>query len=391
MNKIVISNKGLIIPEDLMLIGSSSKRGDSSKIGMFGSGWKYALAWFLRNGVKIEIYSGHNQIEISTIDKSHRSNNVKVITVDGEKTSLTTDMGPGWSGWMALREVVSNAIDEGEHSVDFKWNPEVNTEANKTKIVIPVNNELSDIMMKYEHYFAFDRETSYNYEAGRVFLKSSKSEINIYRKGIRCYDDSAFKDSYIDFDFNKIPINESRISSYWDVENNARKIMKSPDIHLEVFVAALNSGNMDFLPTDPTERILEHLECLYQSDHSFYCQGVLNIKGLMAMGENGLEVPDSWWKILEDKGWVESMFSFLGSGYKFMRTDAFETEGIKYYLKGIRCNIEVQVGKFDSSFIDVKVEGNKALVSEKIKGRDRYAAAKIIKKMDVMDIEELLA
>ena len=390
MNKIVIKNKGLIIPEDLTLIGSSSKRGDSSKIGMFGSGWKYALAWFLRNGIKVDIYSGNNKIDISTITTQHRDNSVEVITVNGEKTSLTTNMGPKWTGWMAIREVVSNAIDEGDYSINLAWNPVIKSEDNLTTIVIEVNNELSDIMMKYEHYFSFDRKTEYVYPNGRVFLKSEKSEIKIYRKGIKCYDDGVFETSYIDFDFNDININESRLTSFWSIQAESRDLFLSNNLHMKVLLAALNSGNMNLLPNNPNQTILKHLENLHDSGHNFHCQSFLDIKGMMSLKENSIEVPDSWWQTLEKNNWVSNMFDFLGNGYNFSRTDLFETKGIEYYLKGIKCNMNVKVGKFDSSYINVKVSGSDAFVSERCKGEDRNTAAKIIKEMDVRDIEELL-
>lgn len=392
MNKIVIKNKGLILPDDLILIGSSTKRNDDSKIGMFGSGWKYALSWFLRNNISIEIYSGDNKIDISIKSKQHRDKVVDVITVNGSETSLTTEMGPDWTGWMALREVISNAIDEGEHSVDISWSPEITPSSDYTTIIIPVNNELSNIMMKYEHYFAFERVTNYVYDEGRVFLKSEKAEINIYRKGIRCYDDTFYYNgSYLDFDFNDIKINESRLSSHWDIQVSIKKILSNENLHSKILVAALKSDEfVGLLPSSPTPRMLKILEELYNSGNNFHCQALLNIRGMMALKENSLEVPDSWWTILEKNNLVDSLFSFLGNGFKFMKTEAFDTKGIEYYLKGINCNMKVVVGKFDNSFISVKVSNGEAYVSEKCEGNDRETAAKIIKEMNIRDIEALL-
>lgn len=49
-----IENEGTVPVEAFTLIGASSKRDDSSKIGMFGSGNKYALAYLLRNNYGID-------------------------------------------------------------------------------------------------------------------------------------------------------------------------------------------------------------------------------------------------------------------------------------------------------------------------------------------------
>lgn len=49
MKYIRIKNQWLIEPQALHLVGASTKRNDASKIGQFGSGNKYAMAYLLRN------------------------------------------------------------------------------------------------------------------------------------------------------------------------------------------------------------------------------------------------------------------------------------------------------------------------------------------------------
>ena len=98
-NWIKISNSGLIEEEALTLLGASSKRNDSSKIGMFGSGNKYALAFFKRNNIDIRIFSGKNEIEIDLVEKNFKNKTFKVLSINGKETSITTEFGPKWKLW----------------------------------------------------------------------------------------------------------------------------------------------------------------------------------------------------------------------------------------------------------------------------------------------------
>lgn len=389
MNSIVIKNKGQIVAEDLMLIGSSTKREQTNKIGMFGSGWKYALAWFLRNDIPIRVYSGKEQIAIGVKEVNHRNNIVNVITIAGRETSLTTDMGPQWTGWMALREVISNAIDEGQHSIDVIWKPQIEPVDGETIIEIPTNNELAEVMMKFEHYFAFDRKTKFEYPQGKVYLKVEKTPVSVYRKGIRCFDDSTMT-SYMDFNFNEIDINESRLTQSWDVRQAARNLLSNPNLHAEVLLAALKTARGGWLPR-MNDRVLELLQQLHAAGQHFHTDAILVMMGPGAVKEGSLPVPGEWFKEMSEHGLIENPFSNFGDDFNFIRTDLFPSEGIKYYLKAIRCDLDVQVGKFDSTMIDVKVKGRTAYVSEECRGDDSLTAAKIIKTMDANDIALILS
>ena len=390
MNKIIISNQGLIVPEDLVLIGSSTKRGSTNKIGMFGSGWKYALAWLLRNNVEIEVYSGLEKIEITTKSVTHRSNELQVIVVNGKESSLTTDMGPKWTGWMALREILSNAIDEGDHKIDVIWNPEIQLKEGITQIVVPTNNELAEVMIRYEKYFSFNRETKYSYKHGRVFLKKEESPMNVYRKGIRCYDSVIFTGK-IDIDFDNIEINESRLSSSTDISSKCRLIMSEPNLHKEVFIEILKSGFTGWLPYEISDHLMTLVKDLFASGYNFHCNAVIALCGLSAVKENSLCIPNRWWESLVENKIVESVFETANGNSNFFRTDSFDTTGIEYHLSSIRCKKTIRVGKFESPYTEIQIDGDVVFISDKFKGNDLNAAATIIQNMEVSEIEALLS
>ena len=63
---LLIQNKGEIDINALILMGGSTKRNNSSMIGHFGSGNKYSIALLLKNKIGFKIYSGENEIIITT-------------------------------------------------------------------------------------------------------------------------------------------------------------------------------------------------------------------------------------------------------------------------------------------------------------------------------------
>ena len=57
-NKFIkIESKGNIDPQAFVLLGASTKRDDESKIGFFGSGLKYSIAYLLRNNIEFKVFS----------------------------------------------------------------------------------------------------------------------------------------------------------------------------------------------------------------------------------------------------------------------------------------------------------------------------------------------
>lgn len=385
MNYLRISNEGQICPEDLTLIGSSTKRDQSNKIGMFGSGWKYALAWMLRNDCKPIIFAGKDRIEIDFNVKMHRTNAVNVITVNDIETSLTTGMGPKWTGWMAIREVLSNAIDEGGHSINTIWAP--NNFAgveNETVVYIPMNGELSDVMLKYDSYFAFNRKESYSNDLCRMFFKTEPSQLNIYRKGIRCFDTQVT--SKIDFDFCDININEDRLTQSYQIAYKINDILRA-GVPTNIFKRVLEEEQLSWLPTSMSDPIMQNINDLINDGYTFTTETLQKLGGLLFSSANALVIPASWYKKLQDLGLVKSPFEFLNSNESFIRTDAKNIKGIAYYLKCFNIDIPIKSGKCESH---VFVHNGQAYVRDDTNLSDKEIAAGIIKRMDESDLIYLM-
>ena len=86
---VLFTNEGEIPVNAFKLLGASSKRGDSSKIGFYGTGLKYAIVLMLRENIPFKVFSGTSEIKISKRSTKFLDQKIDVMTVNGEKTSIT--------------------------------------------------------------------------------------------------------------------------------------------------------------------------------------------------------------------------------------------------------------------------------------------------------------
>ena len=214
MRHLLITNKGLLEVAALTLLGASSKRGDRSKIGMFGSGNKYALAYFARNGHAIRIVSGGEEIKISLTKTQMRGSEFDVLCINGQPTSITTEFGHKWELWQAVRELYSNAVDEG--LIDFKIVDVVPPcAADTTQVIVSCTTEVETLMFNIKDYVCTDKEVLFESAYGQILRKHS-THGRIYYKGILVYEHDG--GSVFDYNVNEITLNESREVMYsWHI------------------------------------------------------------------------------------------------------------------------------------------------------------------------------
>lgn len=218
-----ISNTGEISANALRLMGATTKRGDDSQIGYFGTGNKYALAWLLKNDVPIRIFSGLNEIVIGTNLCEFGGQSFSVITIDGAETSLTTDMGPSWEAWEIVREIYCNAIDAGDAEIECVET--IEPDNGITKFYIQLAEPIQDVMDNFNDYFSANRQPLFENEIGRIYPRENGI---IYRKGIRCTG-KPLKSAF-DYDFNSIELNENRRVAYsWTVNEKAWELISASE------------------------------------------------------------------------------------------------------------------------------------------------------------------
>lgn len=246
MKYLKISNYGEIEVEALTLVGASTKRDDQSKIGMFGSGNKYALAYLMRNGYDVLFYSDQQSINVNTVPATLRDCSFNVITINGDKTSITTEMGPQWTLWMAIREFYANAVDE--KLISFEIVDHIMTTKGGTDIFIEVKDELHQFMDNINDYIAITKEVVFQDVDQNKILKKHSDLACIYRKGMRCYDTR--EHSVYDYDFPKININESRIvSSSWNITEKLTSLLfkcSDPVVIRNILEASTNKNYLEY-------------------------------------------------------------------------------------------------------------------------------------------------
>ena len=202
---IEIKNNGVMDLNALVLIGASTKRDDSSKIGYFGSGLKYALAVLLRNGIVPSIFVGQNKIDIRIEKREFREKIFNQIFIEGEPTSLTAEMGIDWEPWFAIREIYCNALDEG--GAMLRMVDDISPEEGKTSIYVENTGIFNELLMNWDKYFNIKRtDIMLNVKGFKAFFGGD--DYIIYRRGVRAHYEK--RKSLYHYDCSDISINESR-------------------------------------------------------------------------------------------------------------------------------------------------------------------------------------
>lgn len=217
MKTIKISSKGEINIKAFSKMGASTKRNDDSKIGMFGSGLKYSIAYLLRNNIPFRVFSGYREVEFTTQEEDFRGQVIKSIYINDRETDLTTEMGMDWQAWFIIRELFCNALDEEDGKIeildiDLK---DIEPVEDYTVFYISVNDDFQQIINDWDLYFSekrkdiiyFDDKFNQIYKGGEFSV--------VYRKGIRCQYNKT--KCLFHYDMSWIKINESRvIDNDWD-------------------------------------------------------------------------------------------------------------------------------------------------------------------------------
>jgi hypothetical protein len=219
---ILIQNEGEIESNSFELIGASTKRGETGKIGFFGSGLKYSIAYMMRKGIDFKVFSGEQELVFSTIPETLKDQSFDRICINGKPTSYTVTMGPTWTeDWFVLREIWCNAIDESNCQI-VKETDIVRANSGKTRIFIELTPPLRTVINNWETYFADEREPLFvckdvytcflateedNYVTEQDVSVYQKTKGVLYRKGIKVWENEQWM---YDYGVNKVDINEDR-------------------------------------------------------------------------------------------------------------------------------------------------------------------------------------
>lgn len=358
-NYLFIGNNELLDIKDLTLIGISSSRGDKTKIGRFGSGLKYAMAVLMRENIDIKFNVNNSLWNIERKNESHRGIDYTKLVVNGIETSITSNMGPDWTEWMMLREILSNARDQKDFYITTMLNPDFTTTFD-TGIWIETTSKISEILSDYDSYFAWDRVADFEAEGIKFYKKKEKGNIVFYRKGIRCYDNYQIEGEY-DIDFDNIEINEYRVTTGDSIKESLYRFQRQckTEIPENIIRFILNLPNTN----SPGKGLLEGLKTMVERGVNFTASFIKMLGGDIAVS-GSLTIPDSWYHELSQMGLLKSPFG--DKGFVETKQNDLLKKKINVYLKSLGLNFDIKFGKFKSQFITVKKEGTTILISDNI-------------------------
>jgi hypothetical protein len=244
MKYLKISNIGLLDIRLVYLMGGTTKANDQYKIGQFGTGLKYSMAYMLRNNIDFKIFIDGMEIKLGIITENIRDTDFNIITINGEKTSITTNMGLDWSAWMIIRELWCNALDEvgGEYSIVDAITPSEGT----TEYYIELTTEIINVYNNWSKYFIHGLIPIMEGDGFSIY--SGGDALKIYKQGVLIHEEkvkSVFNYDIADADLNEL--REARYSpSYYVMRCIPKFDRKTVEIFLENLKGKYEDETLDY-------------------------------------------------------------------------------------------------------------------------------------------------
>lgn len=229
MNYLVVENQGELELVGMRLMGASSKR-DKDLIGTFGTGWKYAAATVLREAGDFLVLIGTKVINVTvrpTELKGERHLETIFQVSDGPTIDggFTTGLGKDWKPWMALREIISNAMDEGYLRTEIV-SAFPDGVHGKTRVVIPLSPAFEEAWEQRAKLFRMVESPVAEIPGkGRILKQMREGFVCLYKQGIFIGEREA--DCAFDYDFADIQLGEDRLpredvpAKVWALLNHA--------------------------------------------------------------------------------------------------------------------------------------------------------------------------
>lgn len=205
MKYLKIQNKGELDIRLVALMGGTTKASNKYKIGQFGTGLKYTLAFLFRNNLAFKIFVGENEIRVTTEKEIIKDEVFEIICINGQRTSITTKMGEDWQAWMIVRELWCNALDEGEATKEVT--DETAGKDGYTTFYIQEDIQIRNVLKDWCKYFIHDQQPISKH--GAYTLYPAGNRLCIYKQGVLIYEHETRK-SLFSYDVGNADINELR-------------------------------------------------------------------------------------------------------------------------------------------------------------------------------------
>lgn len=205
MKYLKIQNDGLLDIRLVALMGGTTKSKDKYKIGQFGTGLKYTLAYLFRNNLDFKIFVGEEEVKIHTEKETIRGEQFEIICINGKHTSITTKMGEDWEAWMIIRELWCNALDEGGSYKEVT--EKTSGLEGKTVFYIQINQPIQAVLTNWSKYFIHGQEPIFKNNDYAIY--PAGDHLCLYKQGVLIYENRDQK-SVFSYDMFSADINELR-------------------------------------------------------------------------------------------------------------------------------------------------------------------------------------